>query len=134
MKNVNKIKFKVFSDCDGDLIPIEFANFSLFKIKRIFTVSNVPKGEIRGNHAHYKTKQFLICISGKIQVFLDNGNYQQEIIIEKGEGVFVDKFIWDYQKFLTGKDFMLVLCSTKYDKLDYIEDKKSFYSLVENKK
>jgi len=28
--------------------------------------------------------------------------------------------IWDYQDFLTGKDYIAVLCSTVYDPSDYI--------------
>lgn len=131
---MEKIKFTIFSEDEGDLIPIELKDFKLFPVERIFTVSNVPKNQIRGNHAHHKTKQFLICIFGKIQVFLDDGNNKQKIILNKGEGVLVDTYVWDYQKFLTGNDFLLVLCSNRYNKLDYIENKKDFYSMMKGQK
>ena len=49
-----------FKDHRGLLVPIEFAQLP-FMPKRLFYVSNVPKGEERGNHAHYNTKQILTC-------------------------------------------------------------------------
>ncbi len=34
--------------------------------------------------------------------------------------------IWDSQVFMTGDDVLLSICSTPYDKSDYIEDMSSF--------
>lgn len=120
-------KLKIFTDSrGGDLIPIEFKNLN-FIPKRVFTVSDVPINAIRGEHAHYETTQLLLCIKGKILVGLDDGKNITETIIEKGESIFIDKMIWDYQQFLTGDDFMVVLCSTEYNLDDYILDKKEFY-------
>lgn len=127
-------KLKIFSDRrGGDLIPIEFKNLN-FIPKRIFTVSDVPANAIRGEHAHYETTQLLICVKGRILVGLDDGVNRTETIIKKGESIFIDKMIWDYQQFLTGDDFMTVICSTNYDLNDYILDKEEFYKIIKNKK
>lgn len=120
-------KFKIFSEPKGgDLIPIEFFDLP-FKPKRVFTVTNVPKDDIRGQHAHYKTEQILICVNGSILVGLDDGKNKKEIILNKGDSILVKKMVWDWQKFLTGSDVLLVICSTKYKKSDYIEDLSEFY-------
>jgi len=42
----------------------------------------------------------------------------------------VNNMIWDYQKFMTGDDVLLVLCSTPFDKTDYIDDKEKFTKIV----
>ena len=62
---------------------------------------------------------------------LSHCNYKTEtIIMREHESVFVDKMIWDSQTYETGKDIMLSLCSTEYDKADYIEDIKDFERLA----
>lgn len=129
-----KIKNNIFTDIrGGDLIPIEFYNLK-FKPKRIFTVSGVPKNHIRGEHAHYETEQLLICVRGEILVGLDDGKNITETILKKGEAIYIDKMIWDYQQFLTGDEFMVVLSSTNYDPSDYINDKLYFYKKIKNAK
>jgi len=125
-------KWKIFSDeRGGNLIPIEFHKLR-FQPKRSFTVSNVPAGATRGNHAHYETEQLLICINGQILVGLDDGYQIKEILLNPGESVYVDKMVWDYQKFITGNEFMLVLSSTNYDPKDYINDLEEFYRQAKN--
>jgi quercetin dioxygenase-like cupin family protein len=118
----------IYEDERGKLFPIEFKDIG-FIPKRIFTVYDVPKDTIRGNHSHYETLQMIICVKGKIIVGLDYGNKIEEILISEGESVFVDKLVWDWQKFLTGEDQILVLCSTNFNKNDYIEDRENFYRI-----
>jgi hypothetical protein len=127
-------KLNIFSDHRGGyLIPFEFMDLP-FSPKRIFTITDVPKDEIRGDHAHYETQQILICIKGEIMVYLDYGYKHEEILLRKGEHVFVDKMIWDSQKFLTGDDFMVVISSTHYDINDYITNKEEFYKKIISEK
>ena len=57
-------------------------------------------------------------------------NLSYEIILKKGESILVNNMIWDYQKFMTGDDVLLVLCSTPFDKTDYIDDKEKFTKIV----
>jgi len=109
-----------FSDERGNLYPLEFDRLP-FSPKRLFVVSDVPKGETRGEHAHFKTEQFLICLSGEIDVILDNGKTKTKISLTSFQGVYVPAGIWDSQIFKTGADSLLVLASTEYDSTDYIE-------------
>jgi len=123
-------KNKIFSEKEGgDLIPIEFSNLP-FVPKRVFTVTNVPKNDVRGQHAHYKTEQILICIEGSVLVGLDDGKKKKEIILNKGDSILIEKMVWDWQQFLTGNDFLLVICSTKYEKNDYIDSVGEFYKIT----
>jgi len=116
-----------FVEEEGNLFPLEF-NVISFEPKRIFYVTDVPKGEERGLHAHYKTKQVLICVQGKILIKLHNGKKETQVILNVGDSIFVDKMIWDSQIYLTGKDILLSLCSTAYDQKDYINDFEEFIS------
>lgn len=124
-------KIQIFTDHrGGNLLPLEFENLP-FSPKRIFTVTDVPKDGIRGQHAHYETQQILICVKGEIAVSIDDGIEEKESIITEGETFFIDKMVWDSQKFLTGEDIMLVICSTNYDIEDYIFDKSEFIDIVQ---
>lgn len=118
----------IFEDIRGKLLPIEFGNIP-FDIKRIFLVYDVPAGTERGNHAHHDTIQLLVCIKGEILVKLYDGKNTEEILLIEGDHKLVNKMIWDSQVFQTGNDVLLVLCSTSYNEIDYITDKKEFEKL-----
>jgi dTDP-4-dehydrorhamnose 3,5-epimerase-like enzyme len=117
--------WQAFKDPDGTLVPIEF-NKLPFVPKRMFYVCDIPKDEERGNHAHYETKQVLICVQGEILVKLHDGTSLTKIMLQPNQSVLVDNMVWDSQVFLTGNDVLLSICSTPYDKKDYIEDFDSF--------
>lgn len=123
------IKFEPFIDERGTLTPIEL-NFLSFVPKRIFVVDNVPENSIRGNHAHYKTKQFLICIKGQIEVILNDGSNESNFLLNENEGILVPELIWDAQKFIKQNSSLLVLCSTNYNEDDYILDFETFKKII----
>ena len=119
------INLETYKNIDGILVPIEFDSFA-FPPKSIFYVYGVPAGEERGLHAHYETQQVLVCLQGSILVKLHDGFREQYYTLSQNDSVFVDKMVWDSQTYLTGDDILLSICSTKYDKQDYIEDFKMF--------
>ena len=121
-------KLKGFTDERGSLFPMDFSELP-FTPKRMFYVTDVPKGTTRGDHAHYVTRQLLICLNGEIIVGLFDGYKTKEILIKSGESILVENMIWDYQKFMTGDDLLLVLCSTQFDDSDYINDKEKFIKI-----
>jgi UDP-2-acetamido-3-amino-2,3-dideoxy-glucuronate N-acetyltransferase len=121
-----------FEDSRGLLFPFDFSKIP-FKPKRLFVITNVPKGERRGDHAHYKTEQFLLCLKGEVEVILYDGNLRSEethISLTAMQGVYVPKLVWDAQIFKTGEDILLVLASTLYNKEDYIESYPLFQKVV----
>lgn len=123
------MNLKIISDVDGILVPIEFKDLP-FVPQRIFYVTNVPAGEIRGQHAHYQTEQILICLKGYIKVGIHDGDLWNTSFIGPNESIYIKKMEWDYQQFLTGNDILLSICSTNYDKSDYIEDFKEFLRIT----
>ena len=91
--------------------------------RRMYYISKVPKGEIRGKHGHYKDEQVLYCLQGKIKVKLINGQNTTIKVLQPGESVFLDRMVWSEQEYMTGEDIMLVLCSRAFDKNDYFYEK-----------
>lgn len=95
-------------------------------VNRIFYVTQVPKGETRGHHAHRNNIQMLICIHGEILVTLDDSKEKQEVLLKQDQSVIVDKMVWATEKYTTGNDTLLVLCSDEYDEKDYIRNYEQF--------
>ena len=108
-------------DLRGSLSALDFSSLC-FEPKRIFYVKDVPKFTERGNHAHRKTQQYLICLEGTIQVKLFDGLEESNYLLKKNQMIFVDKLVWDSQTYMTGRDTLLSICSTEYDPEDYITD------------
>jgi len=125
-------KLKNYSDARGDLFPIEFSSLPFIPI-RSFIVKNVPKDSLRGGHAHYKTRQLLICLKGKIKVLIHDGKKLKTITLKENMFTLVDAMLWDSQKFLTNDDVLLVFCSTPYEKADYILDFNEFKKIRNDK-
>ena len=65
---------------------------------------------------------------------MHNGRYLESIKLKPNQSVLVDKMIWDSQIFLTGNDVLLSICSTEYNKKDYIEDFDLFLDLTKDLK
>ena len=121
--DVKLITLKTIVACDGNLVPIESDIDLPFDIKRVFYVYGVENQNDRGKHSHYKTKQLLICLNGKVEVTCDDGNKQKKYTLSKpNQAVYIPEMIWDEQRYLTKDSVLLVLANTKYDKSDYIED------------
>ena len=120
---------KIIKDDDGTLVPIEFSDLP-FEPKRIFYVCDVPKGEERGNHAHFETRQLLICLQGSILVKIHDGKDLKEYRLIPNQSILVERMIWDSQVFETDRDVLLSICSTSYNKPDYIEDFEEFLRIV----
>lgn len=130
VSKINKQTFISHNDGRGSLLPISLKDVD-FEVKRMFVVNNVPVDQIRGDHAHYKTKQLIICTKGKVNVLVDDGAESKEILLNQFEGVLVPEMIWDNQEFLEEGSELVVLCSTEYEPEDYILDYEEFKKLTQ---
>lgn len=122
-----------FFDRRGDLTPLEFSDLP-FTPQRLFIVKNCEKGIKRGEHAHHKTKQFLICLKGEIKVVTHDGIRYDEGILKEGYSTLIETYQWDYQEFLTGNDILIVVCSTPFDLKDYILDFNTFKEIMKERR
>lgn len=117
-----------FKGEDGNLFALN--KIAEFHPKRIFYVTGVPEGQIRGHHAHLRDKQILVCIKGALRVKLDEGSGSKSFLLNEGESVFMDTMTWGTQEYLTGDDILLVLCSEEHDEEEYIKDYFQFLELT----
>ena len=95
--------------------------------RRMYYVTKVPKGTIRGGHGHYEDQQYIFCIQGQIKVHMYSKKGEETVVLHPGESVYVDRMVWGEQEYVTGNDIMLVLNSTKHDDNDKFSDKNEVF-------
>ena len=122
--NVKLLDININDAEEGKLIAIED---KIFPIKRVFCILDVPDAKVRGSHSHYITEQILICLSGKIDITCDDGNEKKCYTLDNpNKGLWINRMIWDEQKYIEKGSILLVLANTFYDREDYIENYNEF--------
>ena len=115
------------SDLRGSLSVGEFGQHIPFPVRRYFIVFDVPSTETRGEHAHIKCHQFLICVKGSVSVVADDGENRQEFLLDKpNAGVFLHAGTWGIQYKYSADAVLLVFASEHYDAADYIRNYDDF--------
>ena len=128
--DVKFLNLRTMVEPDGNLVPIESMHDVPFDINRIFYVYGVKNQDDRGKHAHYKTKQVLICVHGKIEVLVSDGMKEKKYLLESPQqALYIPEMIWDEQVYLTSDTVLLVLSNMKYLPEDYIHDIEEFRKL-----
>lgn len=130
INDVKLLNLRTFIEPDGNLVPVESKHDIPFDIKRIFYVYGVQNQDDRGKHAHHKTKQVLICLSGEVEVICDDGVHRKKYKLTKPhQAIYIPEMIWDEQRYMSEDSVLLVLSNTYYDESDYITDYDEFKKL-----
>ena len=124
------LKINKFRDKRGVLIPFEFSSLP-FVPQRVFLVKDVPVETTRGNHAHFTTHQFIICITGSIEVGIIDSNGEKTFLLRSGDSAYIPNLTWDWQKFISIGAEILVFASSQYDPADYITSLEEFKKIIE---
>ena len=91
----------------------------------------VPSREIRGEHAHHRCHQFLICLRGSCAVVADDGERKVEIELDAPNlGLYLPPMTWGIQYKYSPDALVLVFASDYYDAADYIRDYDQFIAEV----
>jgi len=120
-------------DMRGSLAALEFAGLP-FPPVRAFVVFGVPSTEIRGEHAHRRCHQLLVCVNGSLAVLVDDGRDRGEVVLDDPSvGLYLPPMTWGSQFGYSADAVMSVFASHPYDADDYIRDYEEFRALVQTK-
>ena len=101
-----------------------------FEPKRFFVVYDVPSREVRGEHAHKRLHELLICLKGSCAVMVDDGTYRDEVVLDAPTtALHVPPGLWRVHYKYSPDAMLLSLCSEPYDADDYIRDYNDFLKL-----
>jgi UDP-2-acetamido-3-amino-2,3-dideoxy-glucuronate N-acetyltransferase len=131
VKGVKLFRLRSVEDMRGDLAALECASLGPFVPKRIFMVHRVPSQRVRGEHAHRRCEQFLICANGSCHVLADDGERRREFVLDRRDvGLYLPALTWGVQSDYSPDATLLVLASQAYDAADYIRDYDEFRRIV----
>ncbi len=106
-----------------------------FAVKRCFVVQPSGPGTLRGNHAHRACSQFLVCLSGQIDVAVDDSKAKAVHELRgPSHALLVPPGIWCSQTYKTSDAVLLVLCDQVFSEADYIRDYDVFVRDVDEKR
>lgn len=118
-------------DSLGTLQVLEFNEKIPFTPKRIFTLSGVTKGAMRGGHAHLDCEQFISLQSGSVTLKIFDGSIWVDTKLQGLEmGVYVPKMNWVELSDFSSNAIVLVLASHHYDESDYIRNVDEFIETI----
>ena len=125
------IEFKQVGDSRGYLTAIESSKCIPFDIKRVYYLTSLDSEKPRGFHAHKELVQVAICLSGKSDVLLDDGNSKEWATLDNSsKGLVIEPFIWHEMHNFSSDCVFIVLASDVYDESDYIRDYKEFLEVI----
>ncbi len=108
-------------DDRGKLVVAESFKEVPFEIKRIFYMYDTLPDVTRGKHANRYSQFMLFCIKGSVDIFVDDGTYQQTITLDHpNTGLFLESMVWKEMYNFSHDALLLVLADTLYDPDEYI--------------
>lgn len=107
-------------DPRGALTVAELGTLLPFQVVRIFYIRDVPPGTVRGQHAHYRCNQYLLCQSGRVQLDMFDGTANRALVLGPGQGTLVPPGIFSSETYLEAGTILQVWCDRPYEKEDYI--------------
>jgi acetyltransferase-like isoleucine patch superfamily enzyme len=131
VKGVELRPMPLVNDLRGSLTFGQHVDHLPFTPQRYFVIFNVPGKEIRGEHAHRKLHQFLICLKGSVRVMVDDGKDRDEVNLDRPDlGLYLPALVWAAQFHYSADAVLLVLASAPYDPDDYIRSYEEFLRVV----
>ncbi len=129
--NVTVHRLKHIHDLRGNLSVGEFPIDIPFEPKRYFLVFKVPSKETRGEHAHRRCHQFLVCVKGSCCVVADDGSHRAEVLLDSPDkGIYLPPLIWGIQYNYSNDAVLLVFTSEYYAADDYIRNYSDFCEIA----
>lgn len=125
------IEFPKVTDHRGNLTFIEESRHVPFVVRRVFYVYDIPSGENRGAHAHGRLEQVVICLSGSLEVHMDDGSERRTVRLNRPWlGLYVPPMVWASEGNFDPGTVYIVLASDFYDEDDYYRDYQQFLEAV----
>lgn len=95
-----------------------------FEVKRFFYI--LKGSQIRGGHRHHKTRQAMICLSGSVDVYMNNGKTEKVVTLNRpSQCLIIEPQDWHQMLNFSTDCVLLVLADSPFDRSDYILERYS---------
>ncbi len=126
LHHVKSIELPRYARDDGEVVVAECAGQVPFMIARLFTVT-APEGARRGQHAHRRCSQLMLCVHGAFDIECADGIEQRTFSLDRrNTALLVPPTIWSTVIARKNDSVLAVLCDRLYEEHDYIRDQSQF--------
>lgn len=134
VRGVRLHNLPLVEDLRGNLSFGEALRHVPFEVKRYFLTFDVDTEEVRGEHAHRRLEQFLVCVHGRLHIMADDGTTRQEFVLDRPNlAVYLPPLVWGVQYRFSAGAVLMVLCSDYYEPGDYIREYSDFLALARSR-
>lgn len=127
---LNKIR-----DPRGNLTFLENKNQIPFCIERIYWIYDVPGGNERSGHAFKSTTEFIIALSGSLDVKIKMNNKVTSYTLNRPNfGILLPPLTWREITNFSTNSVALVLASKVFLSEDYIREYNNYKKLINSQK
>lgn len=124
-------RLKTFTDSRGSLTIAEVGIDVPFNIQRVYWIHSVPPGEERGKHSNKVSWEYVVAVSGSVEITLENRSGRQIYLLDsKDKGLIIPPDTWDEIRNFSPDAVLLVLASHKYDESTYIHSYEEFLKQI----
>lgn len=124
-------KLKTFTDSRGSLTIVEEGHEVPFSIQRVYWIHSVPEGEERGKHSNKVSSEYVIAVSGSVEITLEDKNGRRTYSLDaKDKGLLIPPDTWDEIRNFSPDAVLLVLASHSYDETTYINSHDEFLQYI----
>lgn len=122
---------RVVTDGRGDLLIGEVGTELPFTPARFFTISGVPSGQRRAEHAHRRLEELFVCLKGSFVVTLDDGETRDDFLLDRpDQAIYKPPMYWIVLHSFSPDALVLVLASEPWNDDDHIKDYEEFVRLA----
>ena len=120
-------RLKTYTDRRGNLTIAEEGKEVPFKIQRVYWIHGVPEGEERGKHSNTVSSEYIVAVSGSVEITLEDKNGRHTYLLDsKDKGLLIPPDTWDEIRNFSPDAVLLVLASHSYDESTYINSYEEF--------
>ena len=130
IEHVKLIELPKIYDPRGNLSFFENNKQIPFEIQRTYWIYDVPGGEIRGGHAFKEQNEFVVVLSGSLDIVVFDGEKEEKYSLNRSYyGLYIPKGWWRHMENFATNTLALVVSSTSFDENDYIINKEEFIKM-----
>lgn len=95
-----------------------------FTVQRVFWITDVPEGEIRGGHAHWTCDEAVFAVTGSFEIEVDDGNSSFVTRLSSPDcGLTIPAGVWCELRHFSPGTVCVVMASQPYDASGYALDR-----------
>lgn len=123
---IRLIELPRYARDDGEIVVAQAFDRVPFTMARVFTLT-APRGARRGEHAHRRCTQFMLCVHGAVDVLCDDSRDKEVFTLDRNNlALLVPPTIWNTVIFKEERSVVMVLCDRPFEEADYLREYDEF--------